>query len=240
MLKPDDPFQRRQREREKKRKKAEKRRRRISSSAPPAVTEAPFPPEGDGLGGLSRAVDRLFSPLGSDRLEIRSLLPSDAEAMFAYRSYPEVSRYQNWEPASVEEVGSFIKALQGTEPPEWFQVGIALRGTGELIGDCGFRILPGDPRQAEIGISVAPAFQHRGYALEALRILLGHLFSTLGLHRVHGSVDPRNAASLALLRRAGMRQEAHFLESYWSKGEWTDDVVFGILEREWEEIHFSS
>ena len=48
------------------------------------------------------------------------------------------------------------------------------------------------------------------------------------------------AASLALLRRAGMRQEAHFMESYWSKGEWADDVVFGILEREWEEIHFPS
>lgn len=231
MLKPDDQFQRRQRERQKKRKKAEKLRRRTSSSAPPAVPEAPFPPEGDGLGGLSRA---------ADRLEIRSLLPSDAEVMFGYRSDPEVSRYQNWEPASVEEVGAFIEALHGTEPPEWFQVGIALRGTGELIGDCGFRILPGDPRQAEIGISVAPAFQHRGYALEALRLLLGHLFSTLGLHRVHGSVDPRNAASLALLRRAGMRQEAHFMESYWSKGEWADDVVFGILEREWEEIHFPS
>jgi RimJ/RimL family protein N-acetyltransferase len=32
-----------------------------------------------------------------------------------------------------------------------------------------------------------------------------------------------------------MRQEAHFRESLWFKGEWADDVVFAILESEWQE-----
>jgi RimJ/RimL family protein N-acetyltransferase len=38
---------------------------------------------------------------------------------------------------------------------------------------------------------------------------------------------------MALLARAGMRQEARFVESYWCKGEWTDDAIFALLEREW-------
>ena len=38
---------------------------------------------------------------------------------------------------------------------------------------------------------------------------------------------------MALLRRVGMRQEAHFRESLWFKGEWADDVVFAILQSEW-------
>ena len=35
------------------------------------------------------------------------------------------------------------------------------------------------------------------------------------------------------MKRLGMRQEAHFKESLWFKGEWADDVVFAILAREW-------
>jgi len=31
-----------------------------------------------------------------------------------------------------------------------------------------------------------------------------------------------------------MGEEAHFRESLWFKGEWVDDMVFGILKSEWE------
>jgi RimJ/RimL family protein N-acetyltransferase len=37
-----------------------------------------------------------------------------------------------------------------------------------------------------------------------------------------------------LLKRVGMRQEAHLRQSLWFKGEWVDDMVFGILETEWK------
>jgi RimJ/RimL family protein N-acetyltransferase len=174
------------------------------------------------------------------RLKLRKLTAADAEALFAYRSDPEVARYQNWEPASVEELRSFLESLSGIEPLTWFQVGIELRETGDLIGDCGIRLTDAANRcQAEIGITLASPFQGRGLASEALWALLGHLFLDLGLHRVFGSVDPRNLASMRLLQRVGMRQEAHCIESYWAKGEWADDVIFAILRREWTEAQGS-
>jgi RimJ/RimL family protein N-acetyltransferase len=46
-------------------------------------------------------------------------------------------------------------------------------------------------------------------------------------------VDPRNGPSTALLRRVGIRQEAHFHESLWFNEEWADDLVFAILRSEW-------
>ena len=46
-------------------------------------------------------------------------------------------------------------------------------------------------------------------------------------------VDARNTASVAVLRRLGMRQEAYLRENEWFKGEWTDEIDFAILEREW-------
>jgi RimJ/RimL family protein N-acetyltransferase len=171
----------------------------------------------------------------SARVVLRELQLDDAEAMFAYRADPDVARYQSWDPASADELRAFIEGLARAEPfapGTWYQLGIALDG-GDLIGDCGVHVLADEPRQAEIGITIAPAHQGRGYASAALRALLAVLFDELGKHRVYGSVDPRNRASIALLRRAGFRQEAHLRESLWFKGEWADDVIFALLRSEW-------
>ena len=173
--------------------------------------------------------------MSSERLAFRTLQPEHAEAMFTYRSLAEISRYQNWEPGTVSELRAFLKSLAGTRenpPGQWHQLGIFLGKTGELIGDCGIQA-KADPRQAEVGITLAPAFQRQGFALETLRAVLDHLFVMRKVHRVFASVDPRNLASMALFRRAGFREEAHFVASIWTKDEWQDDVVFGLLAREW-------
>ena len=64
--------------------------------------------------------------------------------------------------------------------------------------------------------------------------LLDYLFIVLNKHRVFASVDPRNEASMALLRSVGMRLEAHFRQSLFWKGERVDDMVFGLLRSEWK------
>jgi RimJ/RimL family protein N-acetyltransferase len=101
-----------------------------------------------------------------------------------------------------------------------------------MAGDVGIHVQAHDSRQVEIGITLARAFQGRGLATEALNAVLEYIFKNLGKHRVYGSVDPRNEASLALLERIGMRREAHFVESIWFKGAWVDDVICAILRRE--------
>jgi RimJ/RimL family protein N-acetyltransferase len=106
-------------------------------------------------------------------------------------------------------------------------------GGGSLIGDCGIHVLKSDPRIVEIAITIAPDCQSRGYATEAVNALLDHLLVRLGKHRVFASVDPRNLNSMALMQRIGLRKEAHFVQSLWFKGGWTDDVVFAMLAGEW-------
>ena len=155
--------------------------------------------------------------------------------MFRYRSDRMISRYQNWAPRSVEEISTFIAGLAeiGIDTPgRWYQLGLFLRESGEMVGDCGIHVQADDPRQVEIGITLAQEFQGRGLEAEALRAVLGYLFDELGKHRVFVSVDPRNAPSLALLERVGMRREAHFVESLYIKNAWVDDVIYAILRRE--------
>jgi RimJ/RimL family protein N-acetyltransferase len=171
------------------------------------------------------------------RLKLTPLVASDAPAMFAYRSDPEVCRYQSFEPGTLGDVEAFIGSLQShafDSAGTWFQFAIRLQESGQLIGDLGTYFDADDPSQVEIGFTVAPACQGHGYGTEAVIGVLDYLFGPLDKHRVFASVDPRNARSVALLKRVGMRQEAHFLKSLWFKGEWVDDLVFGILASEWK------
>ena len=110
---------------------------------------------------------------------------------------------------------------------------LTLRGTDRLIGDCAAHVDADDPRQAEIGFTLAPEHQGHGYATEAVRRLLHYLLVERGKHRVSATCDARNTRSAALLERVGMRREGHLLESTWSKGEWTSDLHYAVLAREW-------
>ncbi len=175
--------------------------------------------------------------LATARLRLDALRASDAAALFAYRADPDVSRYQGWRPASLDEAESFIRNQSHAAAPshgQWFQRAIRRHDEDALIGDLGFCL--SDDGQAEFGITLAPGAQGNGFAREALHKLFDELFGRLNVHRVHASVDPRNTSSMALLKALGMRQEAHFRESLIFRGEWVDDVIFAVLAREWPEI----
>lgn len=178
----------------------------------------------------------MFDVITTRRLLLRRLAPPDAPTVYAYRSLPEVARLQFWDPQSEEEILRFIEELTRIEPNTpgtWFQLGITLRDSGLLIGDCGIRFPAEETWQVEIGITLDPAHQGQGYATEALEAAFGYCFGPLGKHRVFASVDPRNDASIALIERVGMRREAHFRESLWFKGAWADDLIYAILVGEW-------
>lgn len=95
--------------------------------------------------------------------------------MFAYRSDPLITRFQNWEPRSVKEIRTFIAGLAeiGIDTlGRWYQLGLFIRESEELAGDRGIYIQARDPRQVEVGITLARAFRGRGLATEALKAVL--------------------------------------------------------------------
>ena len=181
--------------------------------------------------------DEGFTELTGPRVALRRFQRADVAAFVAYRSSAEVARYQNWDaPYPREEGERFVQEVQRQHPDtagEWYQFAVALRATGELIGDCAAMPHADDPRQCDIGYTIAPAHQGRGYATEAARLLVGYLFTARGKHRIAAWCDPRNAASVAVLERLGMRREGHLRQSTWAKGEWTDDLLYAVLRDEW-------
>lgn len=179
-------------------------------------------------------------PLGTDRLLIRLVEPGDLEALLAYRSRDDVCRYIPPEPWTREEAERVLadpermrRELTGEGQHLWFAV--VRRDGGRVLGDAMLFWRSEEHRTGDIGYVLDPDHTGHGYATEAASALLGMAFEGLGLRRVVARIDARNDASAAVLRRLGMRQEAHLVENEWFKGEWGSEIDFAILDREWRE-----
>jgi RimJ/RimL family protein N-acetyltransferase len=172
----------------------------------------------------------------TERLSLRPFRVDDLEAFVAYRSDPEVARYQSWEsPYSMAKAESFLNSQQGEfgQPGEWLQLAIVDRETGTVCGDCAVRVATDQPATAEIGITLAQSSQGKGLATEALTAVVTELFEQRGIHRVFAEADDRNVPVRRLLERLGFRCEGRLVEADWFKGEWSTLRLYAVLDREW-------
>ncbi|MEO8753468.1 MAG: GNAT family N-acetyltransferase [Casimicrobiaceae bacterium] len=147
-------------------------------------------------------------PHAAQGVVLRRLEPGDLAAFQAYRHDPEVGRYQGWTPVPDAEAATFLDEMQRARcfvPGAWFQVGIADIEAAALVGDIGLWVsVAGDT--GEIGISLARCVQRSGIATRAMREAIGLLFAHTSIERVRAVTDARNAASIRLLERVGMRR----------------------------------
>ena len=188
--------------------------------------------------------------LETPRLILRRFETRDIATFAAYRADPEVARYQGWQvPYSYQQARQFVMdetSRETIEPDQWVQLAIELKARdamlgaklgamlGAMVGDCAFYLSANDPRQGEIGMTLARAHQGQGFATEAVARLLDYLFGELDLHRVRANCDPENTASIRLLERIGMRHEGRWVQSLWFKGRWADEDWYAMLRQEWE------
>lgn len=180
-----------------------------------------------------------FTMIETERLRLRRFGSADLAPFMAYRNDPDVARFQSWEEVTEAEAVAFVREQQTAPagvPGEGLQIAIERMDSGRMIGDCFFKVKEDDPRQAEIGYTLARDAQGQGFATEAVARLLTWAFPTFDLHRIIAIVDVKNTASVALLERLGLRREAHFRQNIWFKGAWGDEYVYAMLRDEWPSI----
>jgi RimJ/RimL family protein N-acetyltransferase len=178
-------------------------------------------------------------PIRTARLDLRPFGPGDFDEVLAFRSRPDVARYLLTEPLGPDEVRTFLDKASADaaldEAGEQLNLAVVLRETGRLIGDVVLMWRSAEHRMAEIGFIFHPDHHGKGYAREASEAVLAIGFEELGLHRIIGRCDARNTASSGLMERLGMRREAHFVRNELVKGEWCDELVYALLEDEWQD-----
>ncbi len=169
-------------------------------------------------------------PCMGTRVRLRRLRADDLPAFHAYRSDPEVARYQGWQPMDAAAAAAFIAEMAAAPfclPGAWCQIGIADLASNALLGDIGLHLAE-DGATLEIGYTLARAAQGTGRAGEAVRLAVDAVFVHTTATRMLAITDVRNAPSLRLLHRLGFSllatQDAVF------RGEPCREQVF-VLQR---------
>jgi RimJ/RimL family protein N-acetyltransferase len=182
-------------------------------------------------------VAQLASPITTSRVTLRRFVREDVEALSVLYGDERVVRYLYWVPADRERTIARLKLSldrpEGIVADNVLPVAVVLNQDGHLIGDFMLRWRDDEHRQGEIGGSLLPSVHGNGYAAEIYHVLLRLGFEEYGLHRIVGRCDGRNTASIRSLEKAGLHEEAHFVENEFVKGEWTDEVVMAIRRDEW-------
>ena len=173
-------------------------------------------------------------PLATERLRLRPHNADDAEWLHELYSRPDVARYLLDEPWTAEVThDKLTERLAKTDiDGETGALALVIEHDGVPIGDVALWLTDHEHRQGEIGWVLDPAHGGQGFASEAVRAVLALGFDHYRLHRITAQMDARNSASAALARRVGLRLEAHHVQDWFSKGEWTDTLIFARLASE--------
>lgn len=179
--------------------------------------------------------DRDFTTIEVERLRLRRFTPDDVAAFHACRADNDVARFQSWQHYTIEQAERFVREMTGHDPGvpgDPFQFAVARRTDDVLVGDCMLALDAGDPANAEIGYTVSPTHQGNGYAIEAARALFGYAFGRHEVAIVRAVTDTRNAPSIAVAERLGMRLVGTVHTTF--KGEPCDEHTYEITRAVWE------
>jgi len=95
------------------------------------------------------------------------------------------------------------------------------------------QIVAGKFRSAYLGYHIGAPFARQGYMREALEAVLRLGFGPLRLHRVEANIQPRNRASIALVKSLGFRREGYSRRYLKIGGRWRDHERWALLVDDW-------
>lgn len=177
----------------------------------------------------------------TENLILRRFKMSDSEAIFHnIVSDPDVARYmcfdvcKNFDEAQKHIDGWLNYFCKQNHGLMWDIFSIILKSTDELIGTIDYLENNSEARSAEIGYKIGSSWWRKGYATEAVCILIDYLFENTDLNRLWADHDSRNIASGKVLLKAGMLYEGTARKCYMRKDYLVDKMSYAILREDWE------
>ena len=175
------------------------------------------------------------------RVRIRPLQLSDAPALLELRVrnraafapyFPRQSRFfftLEGQEREIERAGIEWQSDDG------YVFGVFVNEDDRLVGNVVLRnVARGAWQNATLGYWVDESHRGRGYATEAVQLVMTLAFGPIGLHRVQAGTLLRNEASMQVLKKAGFRFEGVSEKYLQIDGVWEDHNMFAMTVEEWE------
>lgn len=138
----------------------------------------------------------------TDRLVIRNVAEKDIPIIYDYRNNEQCARYQRGQVKTWDEIHDLVTKRQqdAISSTANFMLAVALKDTDELVGE-----IQGMPNDGSMTLGYTFSYRHhrKGYAYEALSVLVAQLHELYPELEFICFADPENKASIALLKKLG-------------------------------------
>jgi [ribosomal protein S5]-alanine N-acetyltransferase len=181
-----------------------------------------------------------FPRIKSTRLLLDEIRPEDGASIYKLFSDESVVRYYDLAAfTEIEQALELIKLFKSRYKSKLgIRWAIRLKGSGQLIGTCGFNSWNQKMQNTVIGYDVMPEYWGQGYAIEAVeKIVMAAFDGSLAcgpVNRIQADTVPGNNASEALLRKLGFKFEGMRRESGYWKGKFHDLNCYSLLRSEFK------
>ncbi|MFI6494777.1 GNAT family N-acetyltransferase [Streptomyces sp. NPDC050564] len=172
------------------------------------------------------------------RIRLRGIEPDDWTAFLCFAEDEERLGDVLHPPRSAEgfRVWAREQALAKADG-DCFRLAIEAVDTGEIIGAIGSHHADPGAGWFEYGVTLGAEHRRKGYAAEAVVLLLHFMFAERRYHKCEARIFAHNEASLELHRRLGFVEEGRLRDHVFLAGRYHDLVMMGMLADEFAQLH---
>lgn len=168
-------------------------------------------------------------------IRLRGIEPEDAATFYAWdTAETETARMVEWVwPAGSLAASRKWAEKRATEQPQNDEFFFAIENTtGELGGLINTHSCDRRVGCFKYGVTIAPAFRGRGYATEAILLVLRYFFEELRYQKVTADIYAYNSISVRFHERLGFVLEGRIRRVVFSQGQHFDLLVYGMTVEE--------
>lgn len=178
-----------------------------------------------------------FQTFESERLKLRSWTRSDADALYAYASQPEVGPAAGWMPhTSKAQSLRFLEDVLLNNPLAW---AILYKPDNLVIGSINLR--DDEKRTAArcyaLGFSMSKDYWGMGIMPEAAALLIPYAFESLRARLLSCYHYPHNVRSQRVIEKCGFNYEGRLrLCAQLDNGQVFDELCYSMTRQEYENL----
>lgn len=171
--------------------------------------------------------------LTGDRVVLRPFEAADVAAMTEVLGDEELVTLTGGHAPDLDEAQLAEWYGSRNAQPDRLDLAIEERASGACVGEAVLNEWDPDNRSCNFRIAIGAAGRGKGLGTEATRLIVGHGFEQLGLHRISLEVYAFNPRARRVYEKVGFVAEGVLRDVLRHGDEWVDSTMMSILSHEW-------
>ena len=171
--------------------------------------------------------------LEGEHVRLRQIEEADLPKLRDWRNSHYIRAYtREYRPLNMLNQNEWLSSLMTDQTNIMFI--IEKSDSSEMIGCCGLTHINWKEGHGEVSIYIGEEkWQEKGYASDALQLLLKYGFCESRLHRIYAIIFEYNDASIKFFEKNGFKFEGKHREARFWDGKFHDELVYGVLDYEY-------